>query len=100
MMEKCLIYVKVLCWKKVPYQPEGAMLEKGLIYLKVIRWRSAHITERLNSGLDRGVGASPPHICFIYWGGCLARASGSRLGFRRPAMRAQKVLYWRSVYST
>jgi hypothetical protein len=28
----------------------------------------AHIAGRLNSGLDRGVGAWPPHICYINLG--------------------------------
>jgi hypothetical protein len=45
----------------------------------------AHIARRLNSGFDREIGALPPHIYYINWGG-LVRASGFMSGFRRPAM--------------
>jgi hypothetical protein len=52
----------------------------------------AHIAGRLNSGFDREIGALPPRIYYINWGG-LVRASGFRSGFRCPAMWA---LMWKA----
>jgi hypothetical protein len=46
---------------------------------------TAHIAGSLNPNLDPEARAKPPNICYINWGD-LARASGSRSGFRRPAI--------------
>jgi hypothetical protein len=38
----------------------------GIIYSTGTK---AHIAGRLNSGFDREIGALPPHIYYINWGG-------------------------------